>query len=216
MSTSLRTSLSLAIVLLMLRAYHADVCCFPSQFECHANHFMPNEKAKIYRPYIERDFDISFDWTKKRLRQYSPATGYVELLFFEKAVVYFIRNSTCSIKLLEPPKIGAFCVPDNAKRMKSYTLGVKEQINVTDYLYKIDQTQMLRTISDNCVPVFDLIFHAKSNFKNFNTILATYQNLTLGIKDEKVFDVPSFCKSSAKKEINSKVEGTSLFWNVFV
>jgi ABC-type polysaccharide/polyol phosphate transport system ATPase subunit len=45
--------------------------------------------------------------------------------------------------------------------MKSYTLGMKKQINVTDYLYTMDQMQILRTISDKCVPVADLYFQEK-------------------------------------------------------
>jgi hypothetical protein len=35
MGTSLRGTLFIAIILSVLPAYHADVCCFPSQFEGH-------------------------------------------------------------------------------------------------------------------------------------------------------------------------------------
>ncbi|XP_060582249.1 uncharacterized protein LOC132738677 isoform X2 [Ruditapes philippinarum] len=211
MNITLRTSLSIAIVLLIMRKDHTDACCFPSQFEGQLNILMPKENNA--GSYKEKDIDITFDWTKRRIREYFPAEGYVQLLFFEKAVSYIIQNSTCSVGQLSPFPYGAFCVPDNAKRMKSYTLGMKKQINVTDYLYTMDQMQILRTISDKCVPVADLYFQEKSNFI---TYMVTYQNLTPGIKDEKVFDVPSFCKSSTKKKINSRIKKTNLFWDAFV
>jgi hypothetical protein len=50
------------------------------------------------------------------------------------------------------------CFADNAKRMKSYTLGIKEKISAIDYLITEKESQILRTISDMCVPVADIYF----------------------------------------------------------
>jgi hypothetical protein len=50
MNTTLRTSLSIVIVLLIMRKDHTDACCFPSQFEGQLNILMPKEnKAGSYK-----------------------------------------------------------------------------------------------------------------------------------------------------------------------
>ncbi|XP_060578669.1 ependymin-2-like [Ruditapes philippinarum] len=209
MGTSLRGTLFIAIISSVLAACHADVCCFPSQFEGHIIDMEPTGNQN--EPYTQTDIDVSFDWTKNRLRQYVAAEDYLQLQFFGKGVMYTIQNSTCKVSKLFPPPNGTFCIPDNAKRMKSYTLGIKEKISAIDYLITEKESQILRTISDMCVPVADIYFPLASN--DFSTII-TYQNLTSGIKDEKVFDVPSFCKSNEKKNISPPMMKASYLWKV--
>lgn len=210
-----RDSLLVIILFVMWPSCHADVCCFPKQLEGQLS--MLYSRATGSDLFTEINMDVSFDWTNKRIREYIPATGYLQLLFFGKGVGYFIKNSTCQVQKLSPLSDSEFCVPDRAKRMKSYTIGLKEKMTFTDYVFspvkKGTIGQQIRTITDDCVPVVDIYFMNRNNY--FEMVTYSYQNITPGIKDEKVFNVPSFCKSSVQRIGNTHAEEKTVFWNSF-
>ncbi|XP_053390196.1 mammalian ependymin-related protein 1-like [Mercenaria mercenaria] len=182
----------------------ADLCCFPKQWEGTLSVLMPNSSQGGL--FSQDNVDISVDMTGQRIREYVRSTGTIYLMFYKEGVGYMIDNSTCSKGSVSPWPSGAVCVPGDAKLLRKYQLGIKEKMNVIDYIFITNSKtsgnmleQTVRTVTDMCQPVEDKVMRKYSEWNSTDVYTVTYENITPGIKDPSVFNIPSTCKSSTRK-----------------
>lgn len=115
----------------------------------------------------------------------------------DEGKIYVLRLSDdkCWIKKMKKPFRKA-CIPDDAKKTNDYYMGLKGAggLLVSGYEVKVkDMTVFLSVykLADKIIPVGETIFGKFMDTAFVHTI--GYMDITAGIKNETVFDVPKQC-----------------------
>lgn len=188
-------------------------CCTPDQWEgaegAIIGYHGPGKHGGLIREYIQ----VAYDFTNKQ--------SAANLYYFNKGIkaefkvivkydkecqdancaggkmyVYNVKDKKCWEKSIK----GAFrkaCIPEKAKYMGDYYLGLEGGLKAS--AYEFDGKHFTASISvssvgkNQCVPIGETI--AKQG--RYSTLSNVgFLNITTGIKDPSVFDVPAACKET--------------------
>lgn len=177
-----------------------SICCFPKQIEGYLDvTFLFTDSDE---PFMKDSMLVSADIQEQKLRLSRPE--YSDLYLFKEQKAYTFGNGFCST--YNPGQWAEmeyrFCVPDKANASKSYTLGTDYPLILTDYEFTVNLTEtvlfsVVRTVTNQCIPVTE--FTKQSDGQGSSLIARyMYKDVTLGIKDPHVFDVPAICSNAAK------------------
>ncbi|KAK3738467.1 hypothetical protein RRG08_034757 [Elysia crispata] len=181
-------------------------CCTPDQWEGIGSQF--SSYAGFFHHGLIKEFsNVAYDFTNNRsavfLRYYS---GDIEAKI--KIVVRFdgedeggflyvdhYDRHMCWKKKLEG-KFRKCCIPKHAKRLGDFSLGLKGDYNVTSYDIKGKRLNIALTVQELgenvCAPVAQFAIGRVGYYDVLRNV--GFVNITPGIKDETVFDVPPDCE----------------------
>ncbi|KAL3876391.1 hypothetical protein ACJMK2_034241 [Sinanodonta woodiana] len=117
---------------------------------------------------------------------------------FVKGIQYLIQNSVCQKTTIGPWV--SRCVPDNATLVHSVSIGSgKNTLAVKTYNVKQGDLDIYVTVTaDGCIPVSQNQAGSSSGVNQM--IVVGFYDVTQGIKDRSVFDVPAECNGVAIQE----------------
>ncbi|XP_070531920.1 ependymin-related protein 1-like [Ptychodera flava] len=133
---------------------------------------------------------------------------------YKKKIMYTIAGGNCTKTALQGTVEDDVCIPDRAKYFTTLTY-FGEDLIADDYIYDIVLHGMkLTTISlvtrSSCIPMG---LQGKVEAKDVKAIYSGgFFNVTLGIEDPSVFDVPAICQHA----IAAKESGDSLVGSQFM
>lgn len=179
----------------------ANPCCSPDQWEGYQFSFDERE-------HFRAGLNVSYDYTNKRLRvliEERTPNNKKKILeaisLYNNNTMYLIdhTSNTCTSEQLNESMIQD-CVPKDAVLETSPVLGGSLKTNLyrfsrTDHDEDVDFIEV-RT-QDNCFPVD--VFAASNRFgvdENF------FWDITLGIKDPSVFNIPPICKKTNSDDVD--------------
>lgn len=195
-------------------------CCTPDQWE-------GGEGVEVgYSGYIKKGLireyvKVAYDYTNKRSAaelfyengdikgKFQMVIRYDDETDENKGKLYFVdlQKSKCWQKTLNKPFRKA-CVPDDAKEMGDYVLGLKSAgLKATAYHINgkgFDATVSVSPLGKGlCVPIGEIVAGKRGRFSTLRTV--GFSNITPGIKNATVFDVPSACDETEYYDIMDEV-----------
>ncbi|XP_077986712.1 ependymin-related protein 1-like [Glandiceps talaboti] len=201
----------------------AYICCPPKQYEGsiteYGGFYAPQSKTA---GLLTISANIHYDYTNQKMlfnetvTVLGKDTVVAVLQDYTQKVQYFIMNGVCT-KMALPGTVDDNCIPDDAIFIGTFDYGMGK-LKASTYRYNQTQfgTEMdLYTVvtTEDCVSV---LFHAVSqDAQSTSVVSGTFCNITPGIKDPKVFDVPASCLHRTVDfpltvELDNEVTGTSV------
>ncbi|XP_059179083.1 ependymin-related protein 1-like [Physella acuta] len=179
-------------------------CCTPDQWEgaeASIGGWATKKRHGLLKEYIKVSYDATNNRTAAFLdyvngdfsNKYQIVTRYDEGV--GKLYVVDLKKDKCWTKELTRPFRKA-CIPDSAKSMGEYYLGLEGGFKVSGFEVKGKSFQVFVSVqlldNNQCVPVGETVTGSlrKADFvQNVGFI-----NVTPGIKNETVFDIPKACE----------------------
>ncbi|XP_064600368.1 uncharacterized protein LOC135466670 [Liolophura sinensis] len=184
-------------------------CCMPSQWESpigilegfHSTH--TNTSGEVEG--IDR---ISYDYPNKRVAGTmtvtsggKPVSKIKSITDFHRKKTYIISDKNCSVSDIDgnEKRKDWECIPDDATYAGlTYFGGGNQRLYVDQWHYKIKGMDVRMDFArPSCVPVSEAVTGQLSADMD-GLVLVSYSGLTLGIRDERVFDPPENCKHSGQ------------------
>ncbi|XP_060074738.1 uncharacterized protein LOC132554435 [Ylistrum balloti] len=175
-----------------------DSCCVPKQWEAlegivtgideHGRDNLEEGTVLVAYDAISQRFAADY-----KVYYGEKHYGGKIILDFARERQYIISKGKCEIAILKDP-FRESCIPGEIKPYV-YTIGVGENIMELKS-YQVDYAGIKASISvtGNCVPVGEVL-SGQVNGMNFLETIG-YTNLTVGIRDESVFEPPAICMGS--------------------
>jgi hypothetical protein len=187
-----------------------SACCTPDQWEGLESVFGGYASRKhhgILPEYIWVSYDAAnnrsaaflaiYVDTNPRPREYKIVIRYDNDSCEGKLYVLDVHIDKCWTKSLKYPFRKA-CIPPDAKFVGNYSLGLKGGFNVSVYDVRGRQFKAFVSVEKisetECVPVGESITGRARGVDYLQAI--EFVNITPGIKNETVFDIPEQCKHS--------------------
>ncbi|XP_077984370.1 ependymin-related protein 1-like [Glandiceps talaboti] len=202
----------------------ASICCPPvEQYE-----YRINVRGGIYYPtykFAELQDTTMYSHVdipnkKAAFEQIIHTSGRVTHLKvikdFNQKVDYMITDGTTCTKFpIEMKFEDSVCIPDDAELLGTYDYAMGK-LKGSEYKYTFKQLGQIQTITltvtEDCIPLALQSVGTDEAGTFEYTIGGTYVNITEGIKDPSVFDVPSIC--SYKAAVSPLKSGQMKFNNV--
>ncbi|GFO11597.1 mammalian ependymin-related protein 1-like [Plakobranchus ocellatus] len=194
---------SVALILSSLAAF-SWACCTPDQWEGVQTTFA-GYSGYFHSGLIKEYNYVAYDFENKRSAMYMRYVNkdieaklkYLVVFDDDEGGMLYIDNlgkGTCFMKKLE----GEFrksCIPKEAKSYGPYYLGLKGGYKVESYNLKGKHMDVIVTVQpieeDVCAPISELATGLVGHYKILRTV--GFVDITPGIKNETVFDVPKDC-----------------------
>ncbi|XP_053393167.1 ependymin-related protein 2-like [Mercenaria mercenaria] len=176
-------------------------CCHPVTWES-VNYISEGQVASGTKKavYTEGTEMVSVDGTNHRiasLTTYNSGGFKVNVLIlqlFDQGVMYTVQSGECKNTTLPPwtPR----CVPDSATLAKKSYYGIGDnKVDVDIYALQSGPNTVYLTVANaDCTPVYQAAYGTAEGVSGL--AYKAYRNITLGIKDTSVFDVPSICSNA--------------------
>ncbi|XP_053393168.1 ependymin-related protein 1-like [Mercenaria mercenaria] len=153
--------------------------------------------------FTEGTEKLSVDGANHRIASLSTLNtdGYTYnlliLQLYDKGVMYIVRNGQCQSSELQ--QWNPICVPDSATIVKQTYYGMdKNKVDVDIYALQAGPDTVYLTMArTDCVPVYQATFGSPEGVSGFLSTKA-YRNISTGIKNPSVFDIPSICTNATK------------------
>ncbi|RUS87258.1 hypothetical protein EGW08_005010 [Elysia chlorotica] len=196
---------SVALVLCSLAAL-GWTCCTPEQWEGEQTLFS-GYTGFFQRGLIKEFNDVAYDYSNKRSAVFLRyINGDIEAKI--KIVVRYDDNDDAGMLYVDNYNRGKCwkkrldrefrkcCIPKDAKRLGEYSMGLKGKYNATSYEIKGKRMNFILTVQTLgegvCAPIGQLAAGRVGHFDVVRNV--GFINITPGIKNETVFDVPWDCK----------------------
>ncbi|KAI8506956.1 hypothetical protein Bbelb_153950 [Branchiostoma belcheri] len=171
-------------LLLTVVSVSGEGCCAPKQWESLVgieNTTAVDGMIKVTQTYAME----SYDFDRKKIAMVFPTEGFRMVQDYDKQKLYIIAGTYCSAIPWPYPMIN--CIPENATLLFSYEMGGSDglmvnQYNLDAFLHDFKGSMQF---TDKCIPVSQTQY-----FDSYVTMFG-FTNVTTGIKDPSVFDVPS-------------------------
>ncbi|XP_060599148.1 mammalian ependymin-related protein 1-like isoform X2 [Ruditapes philippinarum] len=192
-------------------------CCYPVTWESvnfeRDGLVGPGSKTAVINEITEK---LSVDGVNQRIASFSIVNtgGYqikVQILqLYNKNIMYIAEGGTC--KTYKLPPWNPICVPDSATLAKKTYYGFKDKVDVDIYaVVSGPKTSYLTMTRADCVPVYQASYGQSQAGSELS--FKTFSDITLGIKDQSVFDIPSSCTNiTSIPTIMAKKHG--LYWSI--
>ncbi|XP_077983806.1 ependymin-related protein 1-like [Glandiceps talaboti] len=203
----------------------ASICCPPfEQYECRMN-----VRGGIYYPAYKfaelQDTNMSLhaDITNKKVAFEETirsgggtVTHLKSITDFNQGVQYMIIDGTTCTKFpIETTLEDIACIPDDAELLGTYDYAMGK-LKGSEYKYTVKQLGQIQTyvmtVTNQCIPLALQVVGGDEAGTFQYTTGGTYVNITPGIKDPSIFDVPSIC--SHKAAVSPLKSGQMKFNNV--
>ncbi|XP_066264788.1 uncharacterized protein [Branchiostoma lanceolatum] len=166
-----------------------DQCCMPKQWESFTaieNTTVVAGTIKVTQTYANE----SYDFDKKKFASVDAATGVRTVLDYTKHMMYTIVAKMCFTSPWPFPISSPMmhCVPDNATLLASFEMGGSGGFVIDQYdlqAFYPGFKGYMQFSRPGCLP----FSHAK--YFNSHEAMFGFTNVTEGIKDPSVFDIPS-------------------------
>lgn len=196
------TKLFCVAALFVVNAYgQTKYCCHPGQWES-INYINEAQIASgTKKPvYTQGNEALSVDGPNHRIASLSTLNsgGFkvnVQVIqLYDKRVMYTVQSGECKQTPLPPwsPR----CIPDTATLVKQTFYGVGDnKIDIDIYqVISGPNTIYLNIAHADCTPMYQSGYGSAQGVSALG--FKTYTNITTGIKDTSVFDVPSICTNA--------------------
>ncbi|XP_069134904.1 uncharacterized protein [Argopecten irradians] len=178
-------------------------CCFPQKFQSPGGMIgLVETGGKTY--FQSTNLNISYDATLQKQATVSqtsinesPPTIEIELKDYRDGVQYNVRNGKCFKNPLKSPMPN--CIPDDATYEPMVMGSGATKLKGGVYTYTLHGIKVTDFVTDDCVLISQILNGNVGPTVEYWYTLG-YSALTLGIKDEKVFDVPATCKNATEVE----------------
>ncbi|XP_055876459.1 ependymin-related protein 1-like isoform X2 [Biomphalaria glabrata] len=190
----------------------SSACCTPDQWEgveSSIGGWAGRRRSGLLKEFVF----ASYDYTNKRSAAFLDYANGEYFNRFQIVVRYEgevgnlyivdLKRNKCWLKTLKRPFRQA-CIPEKAKSVGDYYLGLKGGFKVSGYAIegeRINAFISVQNVSGSCIPVSEAVYGKLTKVEFVQTV--GFVNLTPGIKNETVFDVPAQCE---KKEDFSLAE----------
>nr|AAQ19608.1 ependymin-related protein [Branchiostoma belcheri tsingtauense] len=172
-------------LLLAVVSVWGEGCCTPKQWESFVG--IENTTAVEGMIKVTQSYAIeSYDFDKKKIAMVFPAGGFRLVQDYNKGMMYTIAGQYCFTTPWPYPMVN--CVPDNATLLYSYEMGGPDGLMVDQYnleAFLPGFKGVFQLTNPGCVPV------AQTQYFGSYVTMFGFTNITTGIKDPSVFDVPS-------------------------
>ncbi|XP_035663282.1 uncharacterized protein LOC118406984 isoform X2 [Branchiostoma floridae] len=162
-----------------------EQCCAPKQWESFVG--IENTTAVDGMIKVTQQYAIeSYDFDKKKIAMVFPAINMRLIQDYNKGMMYTIVAGMCFTTPWPFPMVN--CIPDNATMLASFEMGGKdglmiEQYQLQDFLPGFNG--YIQFTRPGCLPVSQTQY-----YESYATMFG-FTNITEGIKDPSVFDIPS-------------------------
>ncbi|XP_077984501.1 ependymin-related protein 1-like [Glandiceps talaboti] len=202
----------------------ASICCPPfEQYKSRMNlrggiYHSTTQSAALMNAKLILHADITNNRVafEETIQTSGTVTHMKSIADFNQGVQYMIIDGTTCIKLpTESTLEDIACIPDGAELLGTYDYAMGK-LNGSEYKFTMKQlgeTQTyVTTVTEDCIPLASQIVGGDEAGTFKYTMGGTYVNITQGIKDPSVFDVPSIC--SHKATVSPLESGQMEFNNV--
>ncbi|CAG5127806.1 unnamed protein product [Candidula unifasciata] len=184
-----------------------SACCTPAQWEGQLSAIAGRAEGARHEVILEFG-EVSYDATNNRsVIVLSFKGGKIDdtmkiLTRYDnsssgKQYVLDFKTGKCNILELRTP-FRRLCIPAEAKRIGNFTLGLSPALKGTAFAAGGKDVNVFVTVqeldNDTCVPVSESLYGRFGKADVVETI--AFINITPGIKNETVFDVPAQCKKA--------------------
>ncbi|XP_066264789.1 uncharacterized protein [Branchiostoma lanceolatum] len=162
-----------------------DQCCTPKQWESFVgieNTTAVDGMIKVTQSYATE----SYDFDKKKIAVVLPAVGVRIVQDYNKHMMYTIVAGMCFTTPWPAPMVN--CVPDNATLLASFEMGGSGGLMIDQYdlqAFLPGFKGYMQLSRPGCLPISQTQY-----FDSYVTMFG-FTNVTEGIKDPSVFDIPS-------------------------
>ncbi|BFZ17871.1 hypothetical protein BsWGS_20910 [Bradybaena similaris] len=213
MTTALVVVLACAVVAL------SSACCTPDQWEGVQTAF--GGYASTIRPssgIISMDSAISYDAKNNRSASFITGSGRGEEFKLKLLTIYDNKSGAgklyvmdyikdvCNTVILRTP-FRRSCVPAEAKPVVNFSLGYAPAIKAVGYQIPGKEVQTFLSVQDlgnnQCVPVSEALYGTVRQVNIVETV--AFINITSGIKNETVFDIPEKCQKMTDSNLAERL-----------
>uniref|UniRef100_A0A0B7B9J2 Mammalian ependymin-related protein 1 n=1 Tax=Arion vulgaris TaxID=1028688 RepID=A0A0B7B9J2_9EUPU len=184
----------------------SSACCTPDQWEG-VESSLGGYARIFHHGLIQEYIDVAYDAVNNRTaavldyrngkfsNKYRIVTRYDNDASTGKLYVLDIKKEKCWTKTLNRPFRKA-CIPAEAKALGTYSVGLVGGLNATAYEVRYKQIVAYVSVqdlgNDVCVPVGEAIYGKLKKVDFIQNV--GFINITPGIRNETVFDVPKQCQ----------------------
>ncbi|KAL5017937.1 hypothetical protein ScPMuIL_003659 [Solemya velum] len=183
-------------------------CCIPKQWEGVEGMLMGTVhwiKPRLTRGMLKVHWDAtnqklatnsSYDMDGKRF-------SLTTLEDYSQGMQYIVMDDKCK-KLKLNRTFPEGCIPDSAKELGTYHLGAgSNTLDATSYYMKRGELEtMISVTKEGCIPLGEDTF---GRFKRRSVLqTVSFANISPGIQDPSVFDVPAACQQDVSEDLESE------------
>jgi len=213
--------LTLGLVLCFAVCAWASICCTPDQWEG----YQPSVAgySSRHRKGQTKEFaQVSYDFTNKRTaafmtfvdrdkeKKFQIVTRYDDDMNDDEGKIYVVdlKEDKCWTKKTRRPFRKA-CIPDGAKVNGAGYLGLEGKgLKITGYevaTHRVDAMVTVMNIDkDTCVPTGEVMSGSMKRVSFMRS--AAFIDITAGIKNETIFDIPKACEENLDLTLEAEVE----------
>ncbi|CAH1791679.1 unnamed protein product [Owenia fusiformis] len=188
-----------------------EPCCFPEEWEADfsENSVLQQKVSRAHPMMFVQEGHIWYDSPNNRvaqqvyqmLRQPKIVQEIIILVDYNKQMKYIIlpEKEKCFEQATQAKKLPRCLNETDYTFLKSLTIGQELKVNLWEMRIVNKQMQLTDDllVTENCVPVGDSFYGEvnteRAGIETMGAIVIS--NVTLGIHDTKIFDIPSYCKS---------------------
>lgn len=211
--------LSFFIVILTFHLYHgtsANICCTPDQWDAflyfdYGNVFIDEKVSGPDTAYsvINGTIKLSYDYKNQRLYMFINGTEYSPLIpkpvpdnglylyDYKQGIEYQVSHGTCD-KTKLGPNMTRECIPDNAELVMKGTVG-NGDLKTASYAFPHPRPLELQVsatvLTDSCIPLHAVYRSNPEPLGGGTLIVLEPLDVSPGIRDPSVFDVPAPCRN---------------------
>lgn len=144
---------------------------------------------------MDNNLYVSYDFRSKRFAMTDLKTGNKAIADYRKGYKYVIRHETCqAIRTAEDMR--QMCLPEHAEFMGEFSFGTDIPVDLWQFTGPYNVSMKTTVVQQNCVPLTEEVYMTKGAYASLTS--STYLDVTLGIKDESVFEPPFNCAVDAQ------------------
>jgi len=190
------TSACLALLLLVSRTSSSETpCrCTPDQWEgILATDEREFDLAGGRTATSESSMYVSYDYKNRKYAMIDLNTKTKAIADYGKGMKYVVRSSGCrGIQTGEQMK--QMCMPDEAMFIGAFSIGGITSADLWQFTGHNNSTMKSIVVHESCIPLQEEVHLQQQSYVSIQSSL--YLDVTLGISDESVFQVPDDCMIS--------------------
>jgi len=207
-------SLCALAIVAIIAPLSAQSCCFPLQWEGQQSMYDVScdryTRSRLYSDFKNKRI-ASYSVLKKHgvVEQYSKTVADLNtmMLYF----IYKIKDKTiCQVsKIRQAVPANLNCMPASFKFMGGYHIGAgNESLALKTYAMVKRKYKNYISVTKGCIPVRDRILFTPKTQPNLFDI--SWYNITIGIKNQDVFNLPPACYEDQSFNILQHIQAMGL------
>ncbi|XP_063431176.1 uncharacterized protein LOC134713830 [Mytilus trossulus] len=193
------TMFSLAVLFSLILL--SEQCCVPSEWEAEQLVTSATKIAGTTVPTVTKSM-LKLSWDTP-LRRYAFIGSYLSggkagsfrtLGDYISNVQYEVLDGKCNVTKIMKPFSSVQCTNANATTSSPVFLGLN-QLQVTQYTWQEDGLTNYMNYATGCIPVSYTSFGLVNKDRVYRS--GSFENLSVGIKDRSIFNIPPECRGSS-------------------